>query len=125
MAEIDKKKKKHGWFSRMTFGTACLVLAGLLALSYVSTVVNPAKAWIFTIFGLMFVPLVVLTVLFFIWAIIRRSRMTGFLVVMLLPAVFLIGKYYQFKAPETDREPTLKVVSYNVGLFAQDRKSVV
>ena len=118
MAKVGDTKSRHGWFSRFTFGTAALILAGLLALSYVSMVVNPAKAWVFTLFGLLFVPLVVLTLLFFIWALFRRSRMTGFLLVMLLPAIFLIGKYYQFKAPEPDREPTLKVVTWNVGLFA-------
>ena len=80
--------------------------------------VNPAKAWFFTIFGLLFIPVLALTVLFFIWALFRRSRMTGFLLVMILPAIFLLGKYYQYKAPEPEREPTLKVVSYNVGLFA-------
>ena len=72
---------------------------------------------------------VLLTVLFFIWALFRKSRMTGFLLVMLLPAFFLIGKYYQYKAPEAEREPTLKVVSYNVGLFAHgdmgDRRLVL
>ena len=60
MAEVEKKK--HGWFSRFTFGTVCLVLAALLALSYVSTIVNPAKAWFFTIFGLLFIPVLVLTI---------------------------------------------------------------
>ena len=126
MAEV---KKRHGWFSRFTFGTACLLLGGLLALSYLSILVNPAKAWFFTIFGLLFIPLLVLTLLFFIWALFRRSRMGGFLAVMLLSAVFLIGKYYQFRAPEPEREPTLKVVSYNVGLFAHgnmgDRRLVL
>ena len=129
MAKVNDTKPRHGWFSRFTFGTVSLVLAGLLALSYVSMIVNPAKAWIFTIFGLLFVPLVVLTFLFFIWALFRRSRMSGFLLVMLLPAVFLIGKYYQFKAPEPEREPTLKIVSWNVGLFAHgnmgDRRLVL
>ena len=126
MAEV---KKQRGWFSRFTFGTACLLLGGLLALSYLSILVNPAKAWFFTIFGLLFIPLLVLTLLFFIWALFRRSRMGGFLAVMLLPAVFLIGKYYQFRAPEPERKPTLKVVSYNVGLFAHgnmgDRRLVL
>ncbi len=120
MAEV---KKKHGWFSRFTFGTAALILAGLLALSYLSVLVNPAKAWFFTLFGLLFIPLVLLTLLFFIWALVRRSRMTGLLVVMLLPAVFLIGKYYQYKGVEPEREPTLKIVSYNVGLFAHGKES--
>ena len=115
MAEV---RKKHGLFSRITFGTASLILSGLLALSYVSILVNPAKAWYFTIFGLLFIPLVVLTFGFFLWAFFRRSRMTALLLVMLLPAIFHIGKYYQCKAPEPEREATLKVVSYNVGLFA-------
>jgi endonuclease/exonuclease/phosphatase family metal-dependent hydrolase len=115
MAEV---RKKHGWFSRLTFGTAALIVSGLLALSYLSVLVNPAKAWFFTLFGLLFIPLVLITLLFFIWAAVRRSRMTGLLLVMLLPAVFLIGKYYQRKGVETERKPTLKIVSYNVGLFA-------
>ena len=120
MATVERKK--HGWFSRLTFGTASLILSGMLLLSYLSVLVNPAKAWFFTIFGLLFVPLVLLTLFFFIWSLVRRSRMSGLLLVMLLPAVFLIGKYYQFKAPEAEREPTLKVVSYNVGLFAHGNK---
>ena len=119
MAEVEKKG--HGWFSRLTFGTAALIVAALLLLSYLSVLVNPAKAWFFTLFGLLFVPLVFLTLFFFFWAFVRRSRMTGFLLVMLLPAVFLIGKYYQFKGPDPERKPTLKVVSYNVGLFAHGK----
>ena len=83
MAEVERKRP--GWFSRLTFGTAALVIAGLLLLSYLSVFVNPAKAWFFTIFGLMFIPLVVLTTMFFIWALFRRSRMAGFLLLMLLP----------------------------------------
>ena len=119
MEEVTKKR--HGWFSRLTFGTAALIVAGPLLLSYLSVVVNPAKAWFFTLFGLLFVPLVFLTLFFFFWALVRRSRMTGFLLVLLLPAFFLIGRYYQFKGPEPEQEPTLKVVSYNVGLFAHGK----
>ena len=115
MAEV---RKKRSWFSRITFGTVALALCGLLALSYLSVFVNPAKAWVFTIFGLLFIPLVILTLLFFIWALVRRSRTTGLLLLMLLPAFFLIGKYYQYKGAAPEREPTLKIVSYNVGLFA-------
>ena len=126
MAEV---RTSRGWFSRFTFGTACLILGALLGLSYLSMLVNPAKAWFFTIFGLLFVPVLLLTVLFFFWAVFRRSRMAGFLAVLLLPAVILIGKYYQFRSPEPEREPTLKVISYNVGLFAHgnmgDRRLVL
>ena len=75
MAQV--RKNRHGWFSRLTFGTVSLVLAGLLLLSYLSVLVNPAKAWFFTILGLLFVPLFILTALFFIWALTRRSGWRG------------------------------------------------
>ena len=111
-------RNKGWWLTGMVARILMLLAALLLLLSYASMVVNPAKAWYFTIFGLLFIPLGLLALVFFLWAIHRRSRMTGLLLVALLPAVFLIGRYYQFKAPEAEREPTLKIVSYNVGLFA-------
>lgn len=118
MAEV----KKHHWLSRLTFGTAALILSGLLLLSYCSAVVNPAKSWVFTIFGLLFIPLFLLTVLFFVWSLFRRSRMSGLLLVMLLPSLLFIGRYWQGGKEEAAPGP-LKMVSYNVGLFANsDRK---
>ena len=116
MAEVGRHR--HGWLSRLLFGTVSLLVAGMLLLSYASAFVNPEKAWFFTLFGLAFLPLFLLTFVFFVWAALRHSSLTGFLAVVLLPAFFLLGRFYQFKAPEAEREPTLKVVSYNVGLFA-------
>lgn len=112
-------KKKRGWFSRLTFGSVSLALAGLLLLSYASLLVNPARAWFFTIFGLLFFPLLITTALFFLWALLRRSRMAFLLALMLLPALLLFGRYYQFRGPDPDETPapSLKVVSYNVGRF--------
>ncbi|MBR1706928.1 MAG: endonuclease/exonuclease/phosphatase family protein [Bacteroidales bacterium] len=112
------KVRRRTWLSRLTFGTAALILSGLLLLSYLSGIVNPAKAWLFTLFGLLYLPLAVVTAVFLVWAILRRSRMTGLLAVMLLPSLLLLGRYYQFKGPASDGPGTLKVVSYNVGLFA-------
>lgn len=115
---MARERKKRGWFSRITFGSASLALSGLLLLCYASVLVNPAKAWFFTIFGLLFLPLVILTGLFFLWALFRRSRTAFLLALMLLPALLLLGRYYQFRGPEDTSEPSLKVVSYNVGVFA-------
>jgi len=112
------EKKRPGLLSRLAFGTAALLLCGLLAMSYLSGIVDPAKAWFFTLFGLLYFPLVILTAVFFIWSLRRRSRLRGLLLVMLLPSVFFVGRYFQFKGAEDATEPTLKVVSYNVGLFA-------
>ena len=43
MAKVSDTKPRHGWFSRFTFGTVSLVLAGLLALSYVSINIVSSK----------------------------------------------------------------------------------
>ena len=70
-------RKRRSFFSRLTFGTAALLVAALLVMSYLSVLVNPAKAWFFTIFGLLFLPLLVLSLLFACWALLRRSRWPG------------------------------------------------
>ena len=50
-----------------------LLAAFLLFLSYASMLVNPARAWFMTVIGLLFVPIAVLNVLLFLWAVKRRS----------------------------------------------------
>lgn len=112
-----EKKKRH-WLSRLSFGTVSLVLSALMLLAYLSVVVNPAKAWFFTLFGLLYPLVLPLTVGLFIWALVRRSRMRGLLLAVLLPSLFFAGRYIQFRRPAPEREPSLKVISYNVGLFA-------
>ena len=79
---------------------------------------DPAKAWFFTLFGLLYLPVFLLTLVFFLWSLFRRSRMRGMLLLVLLPSLFFFGRYFQFKGVEDAPEPTLKVVSYNVGLYA-------
>ena len=114
----DKEKKKRHWLSHLSFGTVSLVLSVLLLLAYLSVVVDPAKAWFFTLFGLLYPLVLPLTVGLFVWALVRRSHMRGLLFVALIPSLFFAGRYVQFRHQEPDGEPTLKVVSYNVGLFA-------
>lgn len=117
MAAKGKKKERH-WLSRLSFGTVSLVLGVLLVLAYLSVVVNPAKAWFFTLFGLLYPLVLPLTVGFFIWALIRRSRMRGLLFLVLVPSLFFAGRYFQFRRQTPEDEAGLKLVSYNVGLFA-------
>jgi len=114
---MAEKKKRH-WLSRLSFGTVSVVMAVLLALSYCSVVFDPAKFWIFTLFGLLYPVFLVITLGLFIWALIRRSSMKGLLLAVLLPSFFFAGRYYQPHWKTVEGNPTLKVVSYNVGLFA-------
>lgn len=111
-----KKKKRH-WLSHLSFGTLSLVMAGLLVLAYLSVVVDPAKAWFFTLFGLLYPVVLPATVLLFVWSLLRRSHMRLLLLVVLLPSLFFFGRYVQFRRSAPAEEGALKVVSYNVGLF--------
>ena len=117
------------WKRPVTFGgvsarIVMTVLAGLQVLSFLSMVVNPAKAWIFNVFGLMFLPLFTVNLLLFLWALKRRSRSCLIPLVALFPSVFFIGGYFQIPSgnrpavPDPD-DSTVKVVSYNVGRFLQ------
>lgn len=95
-----------------------LVAAGCLLLSYVSVFFNPVRAWIMTVFGLMYIPFLLLNLFLFVWAAVRRSGAILFPLVALLPSVHLLGRYVQFSAGEPEAPEGIKVVSYNVGRFA-------
>lgn len=112
-----EKKKRH-WLSHLSFGTASVVLSVFLLLAYLSVVVDPAKAWFFTLFGLLYPLVLPLAAGLFIWALVRRSHMRGLLFLALLPSLFFAGRYVQFRRSDPAGDPSLKVISYNVGLFA-------
>ncbi len=99
-----------------------LIVAALLALSYLSIVVNPAKFWVLSIFGILFVPLMILNVFLLLWAVKRKSKSFMIPLLFLIPAFFFIGRYVQFNSDETLEEPltdnTVRMVSWNVGRFA-------
>jgi len=94
-----------------------LVAAGLLLLSYLSVLINPVHAWWVTIFGLLFIPLLCLNAFLLIWALARRSGAIWIPALAMLPALMIIGDYWQFRK-ETQPMDGVKVVSYNVGRFS-------
>ncbi|MCR5409267.1 MAG: endonuclease/exonuclease/phosphatase family protein [Bacteroidales bacterium] len=114
---MAEKKKRH-WLSRLSFGSVSLFMSSLLLLSYISVIVDPAKAWFFTLFGLLYPVVFPIVLVLFVWSLFRRSHMRPLLAIALLPSLFFAGRYYQLDRPSDLPEPTLKVVSYNVGLFA-------
>ena len=112
------KQPKRNWLSRLSFGTLSLVASGLLVLGYLSVVIDPAKAWFFTLFGLLYPLVLPFTLILFILSLFRRSSMRGLLLLVLLPSIFFAGRYFQPRRQGPDGDASLKVVSYNVGLFA-------
>lgn len=117
MATKKQKKQRH-WLSHLSFGSVSLVLSVLLVLAYLSVVVDPAKAWFFTLFGLLYPLVLPLTLVLFVWSLVRRSHMRGLLLAVLLPSLFFAGRYVQLRRSAPAEEGALKVISYNVGLFA-------
>lgn len=99
------------------------IVAGLLILSYLSVLVNPAKVWLISLAGLLFVPLSIANLVLLIWAFKRLSKSFIIPLLALLPAFFFVGRYVRI---DTEKERTerlgggdrLKVISYNVGRFA-------
>ena len=115
-----KRKKKNLRFFGITSRVLMLIVAGLLILSYLSVLVNPAKAWGFSFMGLAFVPLSIANLFLLLWAIKRWSRSFVIPLLALLPSLFFLGRYVQFSSDEkvSSQDPELKIVSYNVGRFA-------
>ena len=137
MARSRKPKKAEKpvktWKTAMKgfFGVTSRLLmsiaAGVLVLTYVSMLVNPAKAWVFTLLGLMFIPLAILNFILLLWAAKRRSRTIVIPLLALFPAFFFLGRYVQTGSADesVSDEPTLKMMTYNVGRFSDCRADSV
>lgn len=117
-------KKIFGITSRLLM----VIVAGLLILSYLSMLINPAKVWLISLVGLLFVPLSLLNAFLLLWALKRLSKSFVIPLLALLPAFFFAGRYVRIDTEDEriERMATegerLKIVSYNVGRFAlQDR----
>ena len=113
------KNKIFGITSRLLMS----IVAGLLILSYVSILVNPAKVWLMSLVGLLFIPLSLLNVFLLLWALKRLSKSFIIPLIALLPAFFFVGRYVRIDTDQeyeqrhdTEKE-SLKIISYNVGRF--------
>lgn len=118
-------KKIFGITSRLLM----LIVAGLLILSYLSILINPAKVWLISLVGLLFVPLSLLNAFLLLWAVKRLSKSFVIPLLALLPAFFFVGRYVRIDTEEERSErmaaegERLKIVSYNVGRFALEDKA--
>ena len=122
---LFKRNKNNGvTFLGITSRALMLIAACLLAGSYLSMFVNPAKVWFMTVFGLLFAPLVFLNIFLLIWAALRLSRTIFIPLIALLPSFFLIGRYIQFSGNENLPEGNVKILSYNVGRFSLPAKKL-
>ena len=85
---MPRKKKKNIRFFGITSRVLMLIAAGFLVLSYLSVMVNPAKAWGLSLVGLAFVPLSLVNLILLLWAVKRRSKSFVIPLLALLPSMF-------------------------------------
>lgn len=130
MAKAKKKgkEKKHNRLFGVTSRVLMLIVAALLALSYVSIVINPAKVWPVSLSGILFVPLMTLNIILLLWAVKRLSGSFVIPLLALIPSFFFIGRYVQLGTDDEGgagpEDRTVKVMTWNVGRFAlQDEES--
>lgn len=114
-----RMENRHGLLA-VTSRLIMVIVAGLLVLSYASIFVNPAEIWLISLLGLMFVPLSFLNLILLLWALKRRSKSFVIPLLAFLPSLFFLGRYVRLEkeAVNPANDPTLKILSYNVGRFA-------
>ena len=114
-------KKKYRIFG-ITSRFLMLIVAALLALSYLSIVINPAKLWPVSLSGIFYVPLMTVNLLLLLWAFKRRSKSFIIPLLALIPSFFFIGRYIQIGSDKAEDQPVsgevVKILSWNVGRFA-------
>lgn len=116
-------------FAGITSRVLMLIAAGLLVMSYLSVLVNPARAWFMTLFGLFFFPLALLNLILLVWAVKRKSRSFLIPLVAFAPALFFAGRYVRIGGSDRQEKiqteasgENVRIVSYNVGRFSFGRK---
>lgn len=117
-------------FFGITSRVLMIIVAALTFLSMFSIVVNPARMWVVTLLGLLFVPFALLDFILLVWAIKRRSKSFVIPLVALLPTLFFMGLYVRVPFTEMihrdaegtavsgKHEDALRILTYNVGRFA-------
>ena len=90
-----KSVRKMLTFTGFTARVMMSVMAALLLLSFLALVANPARVWFFTLFGLLFIPLLIVNFLLLLWALKRRSKTFVIPLVAILPSFFFVGDYFR------------------------------
>jgi endonuclease/exonuclease/phosphatase family metal-dependent hydrolase len=117
---MSKKGKRSHWLPSLIFRIIIIVAAFSLAISYISIYVNPSFTSIPLFFGLYFIPLALFNVLLLIIGVVRRSGATWITFIALLPSILFAELFIRWgEVQRGDEGISLRVCTYNVGLFSQ------
>lgn len=104
------------------FRLILIIAATALLISYLSIYINPKITSIPLIFGLYFIPLVILNVLLLIAGLMRKSGATWIPFIILLPALFFGEMFFRWEESTPGNQgKTVNLCSYNVAMFSHQR----
>lgn len=106
---------------RFIFKIVLIVCAIPLLLCYVSVFINPEVVPVCSIFGVYFLPIVLLNIIILIIAALMRTSSFWITFVMLIPSLFFADSYVQFGKNDRENEDGLKLMTYNVGNFTSSQ----
>ena len=85
----------RNWFFGLTSRVLMLIAAALLVLSFAAMFVNPAKLWMISVIGILFIPLYAVNCFLLLWTAMRRSKAFVIPMLALLPACLFLGRYFR------------------------------
>lgn len=117
--------KRKFSFGALLFTLLAVVFAAALVLSYLAQFFDPGKHPVLMFFGLYFIPILLLNVLWLLIALLkfRRSLLIPF--IALLPTLLLADRFIRFGEPdEALSGEGVKVLTYNLGRYAAGGRKV-
>ncbi len=113
------KGRRHIPFFSFSFRVVALVFSALLCLSYLSTFINPEILPFFGLFGLFYLPLLVIVVTLLVAAIMHRSHSVWIPLLALIPSLFYFSSFIRFEDNEAGQTESasgsISLLTYNVG----------
>ena len=116
-SSAPKRRKVSLWV--IVVRVVLFVAAAALCVSYLSMFVSPRILWLPFFFGLYYIPLALVNIVFMLIALCRRS--VAFLIpaLALIPSVFFADEFVKFGSePVEVSSENIRVLTYNVGRFA-------
>lgn len=117
MAKRGKRKRVS--FLGFMFRIAVAIAAVALVISYFSIFINPDKVWFSSLFGLYYIPIVIINVILLSIAVVRWSASAWLPVIVLLPSLFFLRHFVNIHdehKPHT--RDNYKIITYNTGQYS-------
>lgn len=118
------KDRKPFFIFRVIYRLIIIVSVASLFLSYIAVFINPAIFRIPMLFGLFFIPIVLINIALFVCSILNKSKTAWSLLLFLLPSLFFVEYFYKVNNKNehlTFEGEKIELLTYNVGRFQANR----